>query len=356
MTLEWQMELKDLVAGFSIMSSNSYVLQGRSYNIMLDEKNTDSNILMKRLISHLGNTLYQIYHCRQDSDYYYNYENQMMTLSRRYHDNRDFVELLSKANASQGTWEPGWEIRKFEKNGQIAVQKDGLTLWILPQQFIPSEKEEKEGKRIEVGKKGHIAMVREFRSLLPGFYMANGNAPLNQSPPLVRIYWNISATGATFLLKHITAELNNEKVPFQFKILNNPTSFVRADAGVLYMNKQFLEKSRKALATIHRQVKPFLRPKTPLFAKRLTHGVSLAEDPNNGESFGQHRTRIFAEALYDMNEKNRSSSEDEKLAEVSRHFKSLGIDMINKPYMNAGSVDDNNDNYDVLFEGVFDQE
>lgn len=356
-----QIELKDLVSGFSIASPNSYILRGRSYTIAMSAEGEDSGTtttttVKKRLISHLGNILYMTYHCRQEYGHYYHHENQMMMLSHRYRDNRDFIETLSKSNASRGTWEPGWEVRRLEKNGQIAVQKDGLTLWILPQQFIiPSEEGGEEGRRIAVGNKGYVAMVKEFRSLLPGFYMANGDAPLDQSPPIIRIYWNISAAGAAVLIKYITAELNNEKVPFQFKALNSPASFTRADAGVLYMNKQYLKMSKKALATVYNQIRSFLKPQTPIFAKKLAPGVSLAEDPNNGESFGQHRTRILAEALYQMNEeKNIPASADERVAEVQKHFKSLGIDIINRPYLNSLSANDYD--YDTLFKGVFDLE
>ena len=78
--------------------------------------------------------------------------------------------MLSNANTGVGTWEPGWEISKIEKNGKLVVKKNGLKIWILPYQFVPLN-----SNRIEVGKKGYLLMVKEFRELLSGFYMANGN-------------------------------------------------------------------------------------------------------------------------------------------------------------------------------------
>lgn len=368
MTREYQIELRDVIATFSVTTPTSYVLGGRSYGFTLDQGNADAGALSNYFISHLGSILYMTYHCRQESYDYHRLE--MSSRSQSYHDNREFIESLSTANRGQGTWEPGWEIRKYERNGQIAVHKDGLTLWIFPQQFIPNEFTTNTDTatatstaatttpttmpKSNVGKKGKIATVKEFRTLLPGFYMANGNAPLNHNPPITRIYWDVKASGATILLKHITTELNNENVPFQFKVLNNPNSFTRADAGVLYVNKRYLEKSKSALARVYEHVKPFLKPQVPLFAKKLSQGVSLAEDPNNGESFGQHRSRILAEALYHIySNRENVPSADEKLAHVSRYFKSQGIDIINRPHLNP-IADDKDDYYDIVLKGVFD--
>ena len=90
-------------------------------------------------------------------------------------ENKNFVELLSNANTGIGTWEPGWEIFDIEKNGRIIVKKNELKLWILRSQFIPSD-----ANNITIGNKGFLAMVKEFRELLPGFYMANGNVSLKK--------------------------------------------------------------------------------------------------------------------------------------------------------------------------------
>jgi hypothetical protein len=41
-----------------------------------------------------------------------------------------FIGLLCESNAGNGTWSPGWRILKIEKDGQLAVEKNGLTIWI----------------------------------------------------------------------------------------------------------------------------------------------------------------------------------------------------------------------------------
>lgn len=336
MDASFRAELENIIETFSV-APGSYSIQEKYYSVGSGTEDAGSADLPKDIfLQHVKGMLYRLHHCRQE-DY------QRGFVPQHYHSNRDLVESFSEANSGMGTWEPGWQVRRIEKNGQIAVQKDGLTLWVRAQQFIAVEGE----RKVEPGKKGYIAMAREFRSLLPGFYMANGNAPLDQRPVLARIYWNISAPGAVDLLKHITTELNSENISFQFKIINRPECFTRADAGVLYMNKQYLEKSRDALARVYGQIRKFLKPKTPLFAKRLGYGVSLAEDPHNGDSFGQHCMQILAQALYNTHEKG-ISSRDEKIKEVARHFGNRKIDL-DAPYLSPGSVD----SYDGLRRGVF---
>ena len=87
------------------------------------------------------------------------------------------------------------------------------------------------------------------------------------------------------------------------------------------MNKKILEKSIYSLSKIFNSIKSFLKADTPLFAKRLSSGISLAEDPENGESFGQNRSKILSESFYEIFKKNISTKED-KIKEVQKIFSS----------------------------------
>ena len=111
---------------------------------------------------------------------------------------------------------------------------------------------------------------------------------------------------------------------------------------VLYINKQDIYKARKSLSNIYKCVKNVLNENTPLFAKRLAPGMSLAEDPGSDESFGQIRCRMFAEAIYSAHQKNIISLEA-ILNEVTLHFQYFGLSL-EKPYLNPGSTD----NYEFL--------
>jgi hypothetical protein len=340
-------ELEDIIEVIKIDSNKSYIIGNQSYDLAsnnnknkylnLDSRNS-TDFQKQSLLETLGNHLYQIFHCKQNI-------NQQIFTNQNYFDNRNFVELLSNANTGIGTWDPGWEVSKIENNGRfIVVKKNDLNLWIFPYQFNPFDSDQ-----IRVGKKGYILMVKEFRELLPGFYMANGNISLDEHTSIVRIYWNIVSDGAIYLMKSLTTELNRAMIPFQFKILNNTNYFIRADAGVLYLNKKDLEKSTGALSKIYNNIKSFLKVDTPLFAKRLATGISFAEDPQNGESFGQNRSRILSESIYEIYKKNISKKKD-KIKEVRNYFEIKNID-INRPYLkDLKSIDE----YEKILNGVFD--
>src|SRR5262249_30387509 len=150
----------------------------------------------------------------------------------------------------------------------------------------------------------------------------------------------------TSLMKYLTNELNTAKIPFRFKILNNPRSYPRADAGVLYVNKQYFQMSKRVLLRIYEKVRTYLEPSTPLFSKTLYPGLALAEDPNNNESFGQHRCRIFAEAIFTAHNKIGLDSVDEKIGEVYAYFEKLGLDL-DRPYLNRRRLEDD---YDLSFD------
>lgn len=273
-----------------------------------------------------ANALYASYHCRNNLDRRLNYWD-------NYSRTRDFIADLSLSNTGNDSWDDGWEVSRMESDGQLAVKKNDLTLWV-PVKYFRCD-----SQVISKGQKGLIKMAKEFHRLSPGFFMVNGNRPVQLAEKdnnIIRIYWNIMPGHARDLLQKLTSELNSKCVSFTFKILCDLDLYPRADAAVLYINKKSFRKNKDSLLQIHYEVNRFLNPTTPLFAKLLSPGMSLAEDPNNGESFGQNRSRILSEAIFntDLNKSVR-----EKLRDINIHFTNYGINL-NFPYLNPNSVDD----------------
>jgi hypothetical protein len=333
------------IAEIKITSPTEYHFRGKSYNVFgAGESNAQRpQTVANYFTASLGALFYSVYHCRQGVVYA---STDAARTFQNYHDDaKGFIESLSQANNGKGTRESGWEIRKIETNGLFVVHKNGLNIWVLPQLFVA------ENSKSEIGSKGSIPIGKEFRALLPGFYMVNSNATVddNVAKTTVRIYWNIGKSSAVALMTHVTTELNKDNVPFRFKTVSYPNLYARADAAVLYVDKRHLVRSKLALSRIYRQMKSSsFKPQTPLLARRLAPGIALAEDPNNGESFGQHRSRLLAEALYAAYEKGGSSTA-QKIAEIEAHFRSSGLNLLTA-YLNPGSLDD----YDTILKGIFD--
>lgn len=325
-------ELEELIKSVKITSSSSYEFSDQLYFERYNSQDRNSNNRRSKGVNlQLKDLLYRVYHCRKAFS-----SDTNIPHGDEYNEIQDFTGELSQNNSGKGTWEAGWEIMKLEKDGQLAVQKNGLTLWVFPKQFRPSN------GSIGVGMKGYIAMVKEYRRLLPGFYMANGDAPNNedeeQNITLVRLYWNIVRNSASLLMKTLTTQLNKRYVPFRFKILNNPYHYPRADGAVLYIHKQYYRESKDTLVKIYSEIKPFLNSATPLFAKQLAPGLSLAEDPKLNESYGQHRSRLLAEALYSASAKG-IDSVNEIIVEIGTYFSNMGL-RLDTPYLNPSARDD----------------
>jgi hypothetical protein len=317
------------------LRNSCYAFNGNVYNIkhikksINEPKENKSSLFVKSM----QQTFYHILHCRN-----FNFSDESMRFN--YYDiMREFVEALSQANTSHGRWENGWEIMEIMDNGKIIkVKKDpNIILYQDLDHFrIPNG-------NLEIGKIGSILMPKEMRQISYGFYTLVGNASdeedYNSNDATVRIYWNINSTGAKILVKHITTELNADEIPFQFKTLSNPFDYKRTDAAVSYIKKKYLQNCCKKINKVYAEIKNFIKPDTSLFVKQIYPGIGIAEYIEGNESFGQNRTRIFAEAILAAKDKFRETKcINRQREDIISYFRNLGID-INKPYLTANSLD-----------------
>lgn len=250
---------------------------------------------------------------------------------------RDHVSALSAANNGRGSWEPGWRVGEVdEEDGRVAVTKDAITFWVDPSTGIRTAT-----GRAAPGDWCRVLVAKELRNLMPGFYFAIGDgdqADTRDRPePLVRFYWNLTAAGAAPYMAAATQTLNATSVPFRTKVLTDPASYVRADGGVLYLERRFFHRVRAALLQIHAAVAQYLRPEVPMFTKALAPGLGLAEDPGGGMSFGQSRCRAIASGLWDAFAAGAQDRET-RLQIVGQALTAAGVD-VDRPWLEKGSAD-----------------
>jgi hypothetical protein len=244
-----------------------------------------------------------------------------------------FVAELSAANSGTGFWEEGWRVRTVE-NGTIAVTRGGLAVWARPQECMVAE-----GRPIGPGTSVRLRFPKEFLDMSPGFYVALGDKPLSvdDGQAVVRVYWNLTAEGAASFVRIATTALNGASLPFRLKVLRDPLLFTRCDAAVVYLLRSDFRVAVAIFRKVHAETLGLLRPATPVFAKPLAWGVGLAEDPGSGESFGQNRCRLVADAAIRAYERGKKSVDDQ-LEVVSERFAEDGTSLAT-PFLNAGSKD-----------------
>ena len=90
------------------------------------------------------------------------------------------------------------------------------------------------------------------------------------------------------------------------------------------------------LREIHESVASELRPETPLLTYRLADGLALAEAPPAASSYGQHRCRLIATALWRSFASGRHDREH-RLQAISEVFQQKLLDP-RYPYLASGSL------------------
>lgn len=248
---------------------------------------------------------------------------------------RDHISALSAANDGTGTWEPGWRINSLDEGGRVCVSRDEVSFWVPPSGLRTRTGKIKEGDfcRVLIGK--------EMRHLVPGFYFAFGNGAQQDerdtSDPLVRLYWHLTAGAAAQYMALTTSLFNRAGIPFRTKVLSDPASYVRADAGVLYLERRWFGPARGLVSEIQRTLGAGLRADVPMFTKPLAEGLGLAEDPHNRMSFGQSRCKLAARALWAcfVRGEGRRAGRVSLLMEA---FREEGLDPL-FPYLDKNSTD-----------------
>lgn len=205
-----------------------------------------------------------------------------------------FMNDLSAANCSTDGLDLYWKIYAVDQQGQAFAQKNGVLRQLLPNMYTYANPQQTQPI---VNQYVHFHRQKENKKAQPVFYYVYGNEYLNHSGAITRIYWHIKPEGATILVSEISNKLNFYKIPFNFKCLNHKMLYTRSDSAVLYFDKKHLTIIQMILPEIVQKMDAYLNDVIPLFTQQLAKGVSFAEDPGNGQSFGMSRCQAISEAL-----------------------------------------------------------
>lgn len=173
----------------------------------------------------------------------------------------------------------------------------------------------------------------------PGYVMFFGDrGPRKEAGRTARLYWNITAPGASALVSGLTDALNDAAVEFQLKVRygDNPWTD-RADPAVLYLDRDDLVRCWPSIAAVARDLRPLLRPYTPALTRVLAHGLGYAEDPGGASSYGTAVCELLARGLVAAYEA-RANSVENRTAWISRAFAEAGR-TLDRPYLEPGSAE-----------------
>ena len=244
-----------------------------------------------------------------------------------------FVESLSTANQTRRPSEAGWRIQHQSPDGTLHVCKAGRFRSARPGEYVLHQATGCAEALVT------LPIEREHRDWLPMFYLAHSETLPNQCDDQdnVRFYLHCDQRNVASTIASITGCLNQFRTPFRLKCLNHPSLFTRPDSAVLYVEKRYFAHVARCLLGMVDDGTLSFAGGVPLWSRRIAPGIGIAEDPGNGQSFGQYRTRLLAEAMLDANDANRLHRRD-VLSDVERVFANVGIS-IEMPHLGAGSVD-----------------
>jgi hypothetical protein len=203
---------------------------------------------------------------------------------------RDFDEALHEATGPRTTAVSGRHLADDEHGAIVDIQ--GLRLRVPGDSLA-----ERSGESVTV------ALPCARPGLSPGFFLAtSGKAPFRSSGPLLRLYGRLEdPSAAPSVWGALVDFLEDAGIPWQAKILSSRSQYPRNDAVVVYLPRPAWRVARpcaemlQGTGLLGQGISPFVSP--------LTESVGCAFEPDDqhpsrrGQSFGQHRTRVFAEAL-----------------------------------------------------------
>jgi hypothetical protein len=252
-----------------------------------------------------------------------------------------FRDLLSKANTTEEGFDLGWKIENVDDKNNIYATKGNIKKIISAGEYI----NEKQGQvAIPQNYTSETQIIRYYRrkeisNENAGFYYVfSQNISDDNQTNNVRTYFNIESKGAPILINLITKCFNENRVPFQFKCLNDPSLYLtRTDTAVLYLGKPIFNFAIVILSRVIESLTPYLKQDVPLFTyPAQINGISFAESPPNpNDSFGLNRSRLIALGI--INAINNNLPKDLWFNEVEQKLKQFDIN-ISSIYLNPKST------------------
>lgn len=322
-----EQQVKTILDSVAIKNYTTYSVKGKEFNIYQQQPYTnytgslaefgkneqDQNKNKKQtLISHLTNQIYSQFYCHLPTN-----ANLNQIPSKK--DRNIFMEKLSQSNYSSTQPDRSWLVYSVDKKGNAFARKNDELRPVRPNTYIPNPQQPK----LVVNQTVDFYRNRENREAQSVFYYVYSDEYFSHDCNIIRIYWNITPQGAPLLVEQITKILNGYRIPFSFKCLNHPQLYKRSDSAVLYFNKDHLKIVSDLVDYIVKVVEPFLKKQIPMFTMPLAKGVSRAEDPGNGSSFGMSRSQAIAESIVDAFEEGITILDREEFTQ--KYLKNKGI-------------------------------
>lgn len=206
--------------------------------------------------------------------------------------NREFYEQLKANNYGRGYFDPGWVIIKEEDDGSLAVKKNELTF------HIQRDHRHLRQSDLQATVNDTVAIKLPHNRWQNEFYVAvsnNGLVKVNTQKQIIEIYFNINSEGAIILLRELTQILNERKIIFTLKLLDEPSNYPCYDAVILTIYQDDYLSIFEVIKNIYPSLQKHLNQETPISTFKLADGIGLAKVTE--ESFANNFLNAISNGL-----------------------------------------------------------
>jgi hypothetical protein len=246
------------------------------------------------------------------------------------------TDLLREAHVEARRWETGWAVDGVSSQGRVAVTRDGRRRIVARVDVLP------ETRPCLPPRPGDAVRVVGRRDVLDestAFWFAYSEDWDESSlpPTLVRVYWNVRRRAAPALVAALTASLAEAETPYSLKVAVAERDGGRPDRAVLYLERDAFPAATPAIRAAHAALEDAFVPHVPRLTRLLAPGLALADDPGTGDSFGQHRCALVADAL--SGDGAGGVDPEERVAAIVAHLAAAGLDPA-RPYLRSTGDED----------------
>ena len=197
-----------------------------------------------------------------------------------------FCRRLSAALGERFYWESGWRILERDPSGTVLVEHDDLVLHAATDEVEVDD----------TGTRVRFPADRPWAS--SGYHVVTGTSgPMTRTAGLARCYLHLRPATAPQVFARLVTALDAVGLPFTAKVLNDPLEFGRPDSAVVYVARELMPTVVRAAVAERTRASASFGRSVPAFTREVLPGVSVADDPGPGASFGQHRCCTLANGL-----------------------------------------------------------
>jgi hypothetical protein len=243
-------------------------------------------------------------------------------------------DVLRRSHVDAGRWERGWTVEGVSSRGRVAVTRNGRRR-ILARVDVLAEARVCLPPR--PGDAARVAARRDDLDETGAFWLTYcGDWDESELPTgLVRVYWHVRRRATPDLVRVLTATLAGTGVSYALKVAVEDREVERPDRAVLYLAGEDVGVAAPLIREAHEELTAALLAPVPRLTLPLGNGLAFAEDPETGESFGQHRCRLVADALTAVRG-DAGATAEERAARVLDSLSAAGVDPA-RPYLRPGS-------------------